>query len=125
MKQIFETIMQLLTSVQALKYIDLDKGQIDQYDIRPAIAFPAALISLEIMNADDETDTLQRVQLQITIRVAFDFSPSTSAIAPADVRSTNLQFFDVVDGIYHALQGYTDETIDSISRLSLRNELRL
>ncbi|QOR76665.1 MAG: hypothetical protein IMW88_03745 [Thermoflavifilum sp.] len=83
MKQIFETIMQLLTSVQALKYIDLDKGQIDQYDIRPAIAFPAALISLEIVNAEDETDTMQRVQLQITIRVAFDFSPSTSAVVPS------------------------------------------
>lgn len=48
MKQIYLTLLELLNLVPALKFTDLDKGQLEFYQTRPAVAFPCALIKIEI-----------------------------------------------------------------------------
>ncbi|MBX6361263.1 MAG: hypothetical protein IRZ03_14425 [Acidobacterium ailaaui] len=124
MKKLYEKLLSLLQSISALKYIDLDKGQIDYFELRPAVAFPAALVSIDFANCEDETDTTQRVQAQILIRLAFDYTGETSAATQATLRDQALDFYELIDQIYAAIQGYSDEEIDHVSRTAVRMENR-
>lgn len=124
MKSIYLKIIELLKTVTSLQFIDLDKGQLDYYDMRPNVAFPAALINLSVQNMLEETVLSQRVKATLSIRVAFDYTGETSGSTPDDVRTASLAYFDVLDEIFAALQGYTDANLDLISRVSVSNEYR-
>jgi len=125
MKIIYQKIVSILSGVSDLKFIDLDKGQLDYYSSgRPNVAFPAALINIELPECIDESDTIQRVRAQAIIRIAFDFTGETSAATPSDVRDTSLNYFETVEAVYKALQGYSDSEVESISRAAVRQEVR-
>lgn len=124
MKIIYNKIVERLKTIADLKFIDLDKGQLDYYANRPNVAFPAALVNIEIPECEDETNTIQRVRAQVIIRTAFDYTGETSAATPESVRETSLSYFEVIESVYKALQGYSDNEIELISRASVRQEPR-
>lgn len=122
MKLIYNKIIALLSEIESIHFLDLDKGQLETNNT--AVAFPAVLVNINLPECRDITDLEQRVRAQIVLRVAFDYTGETSAAAPEGVREQSLSYFDLLDEVYAKLQGYADADIDTISRRGVQQELR-
>lgn len=124
MKQIFLAICaRLKAEVPALKWIDFDLGQLDYFE-NPPVVFPCALIKISYPNCDDITETMQQVDVAITIRIAFNPLGDTNFTVPDAVLTRALSIFDTNDAIHTALQGFSTDEFSSLSRKSFVEEPR-
>lgn len=125
MKTVYTAVMGRLKTINALRWIDLDTGQLEagggETD-RPAVAFPCALISIEIPRSTDITDRSQDCEARITIRLAFDQQMRTNSAAPEKVIETAMNPYDTIADVYGALQGWSGNEFDPLSRISQGKE---
>lgn len=119
MKTIYTAIIDRLSAkVPALKWIDLDTGQLDAA-VRPSVAYPAAIISIGITTGRNITDRHQTCRARIILKLAFNNTPDrTSAGAPDDVRRENLKVYDVIADVYAALQGFETQHFNALQRVN-------
>jgi len=116
MKTIYLAVMaQLKAEVPAIKWIDLDTGQLDSQS-RPSVAFPCALISIGVVPKRSLTDTIQDCTANITVRLAWENSGQTSSITPNAVLNQSLAVYDTIADVYKALQGFSTANFDSLNR---------
>lgn len=116
MKTIYQAIIaRLADQVPALKWTDMNIGQLDSAE-RPAVMLPCALISIKVPKALSLTDTIQDCEAQLTVTLAFDVPERTSGNAPADKRMKGLAAYDVIADVYAALQGWGTQYFDSLNR---------
>lgn len=118
MKTIYNALLSKLSEVTNLKWIDLDTGQLNAED-RPAIAFPAALISIDIPTCNSMTDKLQYCTARISVRLVFENNVTrTNNKAPEAVKDESLKKYDTIADVYAKLQGYETEEFNALSRVS-------
>lgn len=123
MKTIYIAVMERLkTKVTSLKWIDLDTGQLESAGDRPAVAFPCALLTIEIPRADDITDLDQDCEARITVRLAFNQEMRTNSAAPVRVIDAAMNPYDVIASAYAALQGWGNASFEPLSRTSQGKE---
>jgi len=125
MKFIYEAILaRLADQVPELKYIDLDKGQFEME--RPPVSYPACLISMQVSNTQENHRNNLHKQLLVSLRIGYDFFGNTSSITPDPHRADSLAYFDLVEKIETALQGWDDGTrrFNYFSQMALREERR-
>lgn len=122
MKPIYKDLMdRLKTKVTELRWIDFDFGQLESPE-RPPVAFPAALITIEVIEASDITDDVQDCTALISVRLAFDHLGKTSAGTPQPGLDNALNPYNIVGKVYAALQGWHTAHFDPLSRLRQRAE---
>ena len=97
----------IYNQLKKLQQVDMDKGQLEFYDTRPAVAFPCALIKVEITQTESLGNNIQRCYGRGTIRVAFDYTGQTSLKTPDALQEQSLDYFEILKGIYSAVQGKT------------------
>jgi len=123
MKTLYEALIaRLEAEVPELKWIDLEKGQMNFS--RPPIVFPAALIQLQLPKAENLNSTKQECAALITIRLCFDFTGETSNITPEADRLDSLNYFDIKQKVYKALQGWSTTEMNTLKRVNEFDELR-
>lgn len=123
MKELYLKIKNLLLSVDGLKYVDLDYGQLEVAP--PPVKFPCALINISFPDCQDTVGKQQRVRAIVSIRLGFNaFSDQTSSSFADDKIDVAMNYFDVVGAAYAKLQGYYDDDIEELSRKSLMQERR-
>ena len=127
MKYIYETILAKLKEIPELKWIDLDKGQLEFYEGRPSVAFPCALIEVQYPKTTD-MDQMAKVQdadVLVSVRVAHDFAGINTSGAASDAhRAASLTYLDTVEKVYLKLQGFSDAVMTPLSRQNVRAEKR-
>ncbi|MFH1121781.1 MAG: hypothetical protein V1775_18315 [Bacteroidota bacterium] len=103
-KDDLKAIYDLLNSIPALKWVDEDFGQIDVYEVKPPVAFPCALVSLN-QGADalavDEYDLTNT----FTVRVAHNRLGDRPAKSPEGALAITLAKLDDVDEVKTKLTG--------------------
>lgn len=125
MREIFKTIVGLLKVIDGQKWVDKDKGQIDNYAEKPSVAFPCYLVKILISTTETITIGKQMCTGMLIVRTVTDLSVcETSAAAPDEAVKRSLAIYDLVDAAFNALQNYTNGEIDSIDRLSCVEEDR-
>jgi hypothetical protein len=124
MKDLFITIASRLEALSALKWIDLDKGQLDRFDMRPSLSFPCALIGVQITRTHKLSHQRQRCDALVTVRLAVNFSGNTSAITPGVARRQALDYFDLADLVYMRLHGWGTSAFNELERQAVREERR-
>jgi len=125
MKFIYEAILaRIADQLPEIKYVDLDKGQFEQE--RPSVSFPACLISLQVSNTQENNRTNLHKQLMVSFRIGWDFSGNTSSITPEAARLDSLAYFDLIEKLETAFQGWDDGTrrFNYFSQMALREERR-
>ncbi len=123
MKTVYLAVMERLkTKVTALKWIDLDTGQLEATDERPAVAFPCALFTIAIPKASDITDMDQECEARITVRFAFNQEMRTDSTAPKRVVESAMNPYDIIASAYAALQGWGNASFEPLSRTSQGKE---
>jgi len=120
MDEIYLTLLALLTpdvapaepkalaiynQLKKIRWVDMDKGQLEFYETRPAVAFPCALIKVEITKTENLGQNVQRCYGKGTIRLAFDYVGETSAKTPQALRQQSLEYFESLKAVYLAIQG--------------------
>jgi hypothetical protein len=125
MKTIFEKLSERLCGIVAIKWVDMDYGQLEYYTMRPEVAFPAVLLDISYPQCRDFGDSWQSVTASIVLRVAFRSLGETYSTAPQEVKDRALGIFDTLNEIHSLLQGWDgDGAFSSLSRVSVVPEKR-
>ena len=95
----------LRNEIVELKYINLDLGQLEFYEVRPAVDFPCCLIDIINTNYTQRQDG-QHGDLQLRLKLGFDVVSDTSGLAPDAVREAGLNYFDIENKVYQKMQYY-------------------
>lgn len=116
---------QITTQVPAIKWVDQDLGQLEYYDQRPAVSWPCVLIDFGNTNYDEMQGNVQLGNAQFTLRLGFpSFSPSQAG-APDSVKEQALQYYELEQLLYQAIQGYNaDGLMQPCTRISAQTERR-
>jgi hypothetical protein len=123
MKELFLLIRELLKDIPELKWVDLEKGQLDFSDT-PPVDFPCALIKIELPRCENIISNIQTCQAMITIRLASRYSGETSAVTSDAALGSATAFFDAAQKVYLKLQGYSSGGMRPFTRKGMREETR-
>lgn len=115
-------LARLKTEVPDIKWIDLDKGQLDFFGERPPVSFPCALLSFQITQAKNHTKTKQQCQVLITIKVGWNFTKDTHSAKSEAVIADSLAYLDLCQTVHEQLQGWCGDTFMNLSRVSMREQ---
>ena len=118
-------VLRLKSEVQELRYIDADLGQLDHYDIRPAVAWPCCLIDLDEFKFIETGNKLRQIgDGFITLRIGLvRFSESNNLVAD-NVRLNALRFYSIENKINQAIHGWEDEGFSRLLRRFAGTERR-
>jgi hypothetical protein len=101
----------IAAQVPEIKWIDQDLGQLDIFEYRPDVAFPAILIDFDTTNYEGLGELAQLGMPRVTLKlVTCPFSGSYQS-APIGVRQKAVNYYALEQKIFNVLQGwYTDYT---------------
>lgn len=120
-----KVMARLLEQVPELRYIDQDMGQLEHYEIRPAVSFPCALIEVDEFDFSEVGSQLRQIgEGFVIIRLGTPaFSPANN-LAPAAVREKALDYYNVEEKIYQALHGWNADGFSKLLRRKSKREER-
>lgn len=120
MKQLYLTVTELLKEVPQLRWVDFNDGQLQEE--QPSIAYPCALVDIDLPSCENIHDDLQQVRASFNITLVFKSSGETNTNAPKSRREFALNYFDTVDAVFEKLQGYGDDNFYPFERTSVRTQ---
>src|SRR5690349_6108702 len=108
-----------------IRWIDWDLGQLENYDIRPAVSWPVALIDFNQTSYDQMQNNRQLANLTFTVRLGFDQYSPTSNTTPSLVKEKGLKYFRIEQSLYKAIQGFNaDDLMQDCTRINAATERR-
>ncbi|MCP1997286.1 hypothetical protein [Flavobacterium sp. HSC-61S13] len=113
-------LVELLNEIPELRYVDLDTGQI--LEEQPPLAYPAALIEIDMSSCEDIQDNIQQVIGYFSVRLVAKGLSETNGLAPEGVRRKSLEWLRLQEKVYKKLQGYGTDSFYPFSRKSGKNE---
>lgn len=118
MRQLYTTIVVILKQIPAIKWVDLNTGQLQQE--MPPLAFPAVLVNVNSLNCRELGDKIQRVQASFSLTLVCQLMGETNAQAPELMREKALQYLDLVEEIYKKIQGFESVYFYPFERTSVQ-----
>jgi len=124
--QLYLSIVERIkTEVPEIKYIDQDLGQMENYDMRPAVAFPCALVDIDEFDFTDiGCNRTQNADGFVIIRLANPQWSSSSGNTTTAVREMGLSYYEVEHKLIQKLHGYAPEGFNRLMRRKVRTEKR-
>lgn len=119
MKELYLKLCELLKGIPAIRYVDLNCGQLQEE--KPPISYPAVLINIG-GKGDDINSTFQQYDGDFELTIVCKMFSETNSNAPEQVVQTGLQYVDLCDDIWKKLQGYSDNNFESFTRKSFRDQ---
>ena len=107
-----------------IREVSEDKGQLEAYDVRPAVSFPCGLIDFDF-NFNDIGQNIQIGAGMVIFRLAFPPFSSASSLMPVPVREKALAYSDYEMLVYQALHGWRPNGFAPLSRRSAKTEKRM
>ena len=126
MKELFKYLRTQLKEVPGILWVDLDKGQVSKFALRPAIAFPAALIKIDYSRTETMSKKKQKCSVRITLKLVWDYAGNTDSVTEDQELEQSLAYFDLCDDVYNKLQDDIDSAIFNkrLDRVSQIEEVR-
>jgi hypothetical protein len=103
-KEDLKAIYDLLNGMKNLKWVDEDFGQLDAYEVKPPVAFPCALVSLNQSADALAVDEYDRTNT-FTIRVAHNRLGDRPAKSPEGALAITMAKLDIVEEVTNKLIG--------------------
>lgn len=126
MKELFLYLKDRIMQSAYINWVDLDKGQANDYEVRPPVDFPAVLIGISYPQTENHQRKLQKCTALITLKFVFDFVDDTSSSTPTSTEAVSLQYFDTIKDVHDRLQGEIEINIFKapLERASQKEENR-
>ena len=115
------------TEVAEIRYINQDLGQLEVYDMgSPSVSWPCVLVDMSDTNYSDLHGGTQEANVcTILFRLGFNPFSQTSNLQPEEVRKLGLQYYEIEQKLYQALQGYdADGLMQPMTRTRMATEKR-
>lgn len=124
--QLYLSIVERIKAeVPEIKHIDQDLGQMENYDMRPPVSFPCALIDIdEFEFTDIGSNRTQNADGFVIIRLANPQWSGSSGNSPSAVREMALSYYEVEHKLIQKLHGYAPEGFNRLMRRKVRTEKR-
>lgn len=115
----------LADQVPTLRWVDQYHGQ-DMTDIRPSLAYPAALIEFEQSDYEGTGQYDQFCHASLTVRLLLDNYASSAQKSPAKSRNTAMLCYELENEVVNALHGWTpdEDFVQPLIRTADRSENR-
>lgn len=94
------------TEVPAIRWVDQDLGQLENYEIRPPVSWPCVLIDFNQTIYDQMQNNRQMANITFTLRLAFDSYSSTSSTTPSAFKEKGLNYYEIEQNLYKSVQGF-------------------
>lgn len=120
MKTLYLKLIELLSEIPEIKYIDLNYGQLQEE--KPPLVYPAVLISMDESVIDDVQDAFQIIAGNFDLTICMKMLGETHSHAPEETRTKALEYLEITEKIYKKLQGYQDSHFDSFSRKTAKDQ---
>lgn len=120
MKALYELIIERLSLVPEIKWIDKKSNQDDK-----SLKYPAVLVSFSSQQKDMTENGDQEHAITATVTAIFDATGLRSASAvTAPMFARSLEYERICDDVYKKLQGYSNEVFESLSCRSIVDDNR-
>lgn len=110
--------------VPEVRYIDQDLGQLEHYDIRPAVSFPCVLVDVDSFTFSEAGQIKQIGEGMLIIRLGVPAFSSSNNLAPDAVRLKALEYYLIEEKIHEALHGWSDTGFSRLLRRASKLEER-
>lgn len=118
-------IQRLTDNVPELRFIDQDLGQLEHYNIRPAVSFPCCLIDIAAFKYSDmQSFTTQLAEGVVVFRLGLVQYSDSNNLASAQWREKSLQYYELEQKVYTALHGWAPEGFTKLLRRTTSTEQR-
>lgn len=126
MKQLLTDILnRIKTDIPAIKYVDEDWGQLDNYSPNPPVQFPAAIVDCVNATYSNQGNLVQLGDVQVRIRIADLKLTNTSGRAPQTQRDNAFAIYNLLEEIHSKLHGWpTNKHYTRLIRQSLKRTVR-
>lgn len=132
MIEIIEPLKERLTTIEELKYVDENWGQLDYYGQNPPVKWPCSLVSITSARFSDTgidrsavPQNRQMGDLLVEIRVANLKLTNTSAMAPVSQKEKAQGIFQIIQSIHEIVHGWTPGgKIGKLIRQGMQHERR-
>lgn len=123
---LFEALLvRLATEVTALQYIEQDFGQLENYEIRPAVAWPCALIDIEEFKYTDNVgNNSQIAEGIVSIRLGMVKYTDANNLTPTLIRESAYDYYNLENDVYKTLQGWNAPGFGKFKRRASGTERR-
>lgn len=117
-KSIFKDILEQLSSVESLKYVSMDWGQLEKDP--PAVKWPCALLTMRDCEFTQQGQHKQLAEANIVITVAYLHNAHMSA--HSGMTDRGLELLECIDDIHAVLSGWHPESCGYPERTALERQ---
>lgn len=120
-----EIMNRIKSQVSEIRFVAQDIGQLENYDIRPAVSWPCCLIDMDQTNFTEAND--QNIQLaagMITMRLGLVKYTDSNNLVPDAAMENSLQYYEIEQKLYQALQGWNPDGFGKMLRRVAATERR-
>jgi len=105
---IFTSVLnRIMAKVPEVRFIDQDLGQLENYELRPAVSWPCALLDVEEFTFTEMGNDLQQIgQGILSVRIGLVKYSESNNLVPEAVRKNALQYYEVEQKVIEALHGW-------------------
>jgi len=124
MEELYKALLEELSKISELAYIDLDMGQLEFPGEFEGCPMPWCLIDFEGTNWQDIGQKVQDGDVIIKLRIASEPVESTSNITPALYRNKGIEIIRLWTDIYKKLYTFSGTNFNAITRTNELSEKR-
>ncbi len=113
MKTVISSIKEKLKEVKALKYVDEDWGQLDEYAEHPPVKYPCVVIDMPSVafsniGIDKKAKPINRQQAETTVSITIANLKLTNSsnMAPAWQKQQAVSIWNTIEQLHQVLQGF-------------------
>jgi len=123
---LFESLVQKIkTDVPEIRFIEQDMGQLENYEMRPAVAWPCALIDIEEWKYSDAQNELSQIgEGIVSIRLGLVKYTDTNSLTTANMREKALHYYELENTFVKALHGWNPASFGKLLRRAAGTERR-
>jgi hypothetical protein len=118
--QLFLAVQERLKEkATGVNWVDQNFGQLDNFDIKPAVNFPCALIDITGLQYEDLTNGAQKANGRIVITIGTTPFTNSSAVTPVSQREKAIQYYEIEHAVHKALHNWVP--VPGFEKLLRRN----
>lgn len=97
----------IVAKVPEIRYIEQDLGQLENYEIRPAVSWPCCLIDIDDVDFSEAGGNLVQIgEGFVQVRLGLVKYTDSNNLVPKEIRSNSFRYLEVESKISKALHGW-------------------
>src|SRR5436190_8310160 len=105
--QLFLAVQNRITTITELKWVDQNFGQLDHYELKPAVLFPCALIDLSGFSFEDLPDGRQVASGRVVVSIGTAPFTNSNMSTPTPQKEKALSYYEIEYAIHCKLHNWT------------------